>query len=126
MAGTKKLNLIVIGIVAIVFAVILYQGVRMDYSVSGDSVHISWFKGVNISRRDIKDVVILEDRPNMSKVVGVDLFNIRAGTYQLEGIGNVRMYAGDIKRKLVLVKTDGTTYCITPKDPEKFKSMLGY
>jgi Protein of unknown function (DUF2679). len=125
-AGRSKFNLIVLAIVLVFLIVMFYQGTNMKYKIEGENVRITWFAGVNIPRRDIMDVKVLQDKPKMTRIVGVSLFTVKEGTYTLEGVGRVRMYANNINKKLVLVTTDKMTYCITPDNPEQFVKELGF
>jgi hypothetical protein len=120
-----KLNNIVLLIVVPLLIILFIAGSNMKYKVEGGGVKIKWITSINIPADKIKEVQILDKTPGMNRVFGMDMISVKQGTYTLEGIGRVKMYANNIKRKLVLIKTDDTVYAITPENPEEFKKSIG-
>lgn len=121
----RGFNFAVLAAVIIILSVLAYQGMNLNYTVEKGYIKINWFTGVSVPIKDINEAIILDNTPKMTKMVGVELFNIRQGTFSLEGIGRVKMYAGDVRRKLVLLKTDKITYAITPENPSQFLKWIG-
>lgn len=120
----KKSDCIMIAALILLMVLFLYRGIDIDYKIEDENIKINWFTGVSIPFKDIESVKMLDSTPNMIKIMGMDFMNIRQGIYSLEGIGRVKMYARDIRRKMVLVKTSKMTYALTPKDPIQFTKLL--
>ncbi|HBM75130.1 MAG TPA: hypothetical protein DD429_06190 [Clostridiaceae bacterium] len=120
----KKSDCIMIAALILLMFLFLYHGIDIDYKIEDENIKINWFTGVSIPFKDIESVKMLDSTPNMIKIMGMDFMNIRQGIYSLEGIGRVKMYARDIRRKMVLVKTSKMTYALTPKDPIQFTKLL--
>jgi hypothetical protein len=120
----RKSDCIMIAALILLMFLFLYHGIDIDYKIEDENIKINWFTGVNIPFKDIESVKMLDSTPNMIKIMGMDFMNIRQGIYSLEGIGRVKMYARDIRRKMVLVKTSKMTYALTPKDPIQFTKLL--
>lgn len=120
----KKMDFIIIALIAFLALLLLYQGINMDYKVEGGVINIEWFTGVDIPLADVEEVKVLDSLPDMQKIIGIEMGNIRQGTYSLEGIGRVKLYARNIKRKLVLIKTNSMVYGITPENPQAFMEQI--
>lgn len=120
----KKMDFIIIALIASLALLLLYQGINMDYKVEGGVINIEWFTGVDIPLADVEEVKVLDSLPDMQKIIGIEMGNIRQGTYSLEGIGRVKLYARNIKRKLVLIKTNSMVYGITPENPQAFMEQI--
>lgn len=122
-AGVNLNHFIAVAVIIMVL-IMAYKGASIDYTVEDENIVISWFTGVAIPIKDVVEVRILDETPKMEKVIGVELFDIRQGTYSLEGIGRVKVYSPDIKRKMVLVKTDKMYYGLTPGDAQEFAKLV--
>lgn len=120
----EKLNIIILVSVFLVVAIIFYQSIKIDYQVEDGSIKINWFSGENISLKDIAEIRVLDKIPEMTKITGIDIFGIKQGVYELEGIGRVKMYISDTGRKLVLVKTASMAYGLTPEDTQQFVNKI--
>jgi len=121
----RSINFAVLTAIIIIFSVLAYRGMNIEYYIEKGNIRINWFGDVTIPIKDINQAIILDNTPEMTKMVGVEFFNIRQGTFSLEGIGRVKIYADDIRRKIVLLKTDKITYGITPDNPEQFVRWIG-
>lgn len=119
-----KLNIIIIAAVLLIAGILAYQGMNMDYKVEDGHIKISWFTGVEIPVKDITGIKVLDKAPAITKITGVDLFNVREGVYTMDGVGKVRLYVSDIGRKIVLVKTSSMIYGLSPSNPEQFVKMI--
>lgn len=119
-----NLNHVVAASLAVMVFAMAYKGINIDYKVENNNIIINWFSGVVIPVDDVVEVSILEETPKMEKVFGIDLFSIRQGTYSLEGIGRVKVYSKDIKRKMVLIKTHKMSYGLTPEDAREFARLI--
>lgn len=120
----KNMDFIIIALIASLALLLLYQGINMDYKVEGGVINIEWFTGVDIPLADVEEVKVLDSLPDMQKIIGIEMGNIRQGTYSLEGIGRVKLYARNIKRKLVLIKTNSMVYGITPENSQAFMEQI--
>lgn len=118
------LNGFILVIVAFMVIILAYRGLNIDYKIEKGNIIITWFKGVTIPIKDITEVRILDSTPKMTKIKGVDLMYIRQGTYSLEGVGRVKVYSPDIRRKMILISTDKITYGITPGNPRQFANII--
>lgn len=120
----RRLNILVLIILVPFIIIILFQGFNINYKVVSKNIEISWFSGVKIPIKDITEVKVLDKAPGMIRIMGMSIFNIRQGTYSVEGIGRVKLYVNDITRKLILIKTDKMTYGITPENTKEFVSLI--
>lgn len=120
----RKLNMIILGAVLLILLIVICQGININYKVEGDNIRINWFSGVDIHIKDIYEIKVLDKVPGMTKITGLDIFNIRQGVYSLEGIGKVMLYANDINRKMILIRTSTMTYGLTPEDTQQFVKSI--
>ncbi|KPU45330.1 hypothetical protein OXPF_12230 [Oxobacter pfennigii] len=121
---TGKLSLVILGIVTVIFLVLANKGIDIKYVVSNGSINISWFGETKIPIKDIVEIRLLDELPQMEKVKGVEFFNLRQGTFFIEGIGKVKVYSPDIRKKMVLIKTPVMTYGVTPENAKEFISYI--
>ncbi len=115
---------VAVAVALIAVAVVGYIASNMEYLVEPDGVVIRGITQVTIPMSEITEVVVLDKAPAMHRNFGISVLNVRQGRFTLIGVGKVNMYASNITRRLVVIRTADATYAITPKDPESFVAQL--
>lgn len=119
-----RLDFIVVILIAALIIALVYQGTNIDYKIEKGNISINWFTGVIIPIKDIAEIKVLDKAPKMKKIIGVELFGIKQGTFDMEGFGRVKVYSGDISRKMVIVRTKQFTYGLTPDNTTRFVKLI--
>ena len=121
---SARANAVIIAGTLVVVLALTWQVFTLDYQTDTEGIHISWFLGVTIPLNSIEDVVVMEERPSLSRRAGFNLLQFRQGNYTLEEVGAVKLYVNDINRPLVLIYTDSVIYGITPEDTGAFVEAI--
>ncbi len=68
----------------------------------------------------VQKVEALANKPQLKKINGLDGAVTRIGSFNAEGLGEVKSYIDDLNRQLVLVETSNGKYLFSPKDAVSF------
>jgi len=101
------------------------RAARMEYRLDPDGLTIVWGEPRTIPYADIRSVERVEGRPRLRRIVGTAISGLHLGTFSLQGVGRVRLYAGRIDQHLVLVDAGPHGRLgLTPEDPDRFVAEL--
>lgn len=123
------LALAALAVCVLVFQVALnaYDAGRLRYVLGRDALLIHHRQEQKIPYRDMQSVIFLPQMPALHRLSwGTDLGRARFGRYNLTDVGEVRMFAADAHRSLIVVRTAEVNFGLTPKDGEGFyRRLLG-
>ena len=101
------------------------KAARLEYRLDEQGLTIAWGRGLTVPYEEIRGVQRIEGRPRLTRIVGTALPGVNVGTFNLSGVGRVRLYAGRIGDHLVIVDTIRLGRLgLTPDDPERFVEEL--
>ena len=94
----------------------------LEYAVTAEGVQISHGGALVIIPaenrlilfNEITEIQCLESIPKMRKVFGKDGFRTWVGHFNAEGYGSVKAYILNTKWPTLVIRTEATTYIITP------------
>lgn len=121
-----KVRLAAVVLTIVFLGLLVLAGNRLAYQIVDEQIRISWIRPVVIPLPEVIAVEILDGTVRMRRDFGIGVGNLRQGTFTVEGVGRVRMYAGDIRRPLVLIHTESAIYGVTPTDASEFKRLAGF
>lgn len=101
------------------------KAARLEYRLDAHGLTIAWGQGLTIPYDEIRAVQRIEGEARINRVVGTGLPGVNVGTFNVAGVGRVRLYAGRVRDHLVIVDTARFGRLgLTPDDPERFVAEL--
>ncbi len=118
----NRISLWVVIIAAI--ALMAYFAVELStdpISADDSRLKVTALFGFSLSYTDIRDLEFVPTPvPPMSRVAGDDAFGLfREGTYNVDGVGQARVFLKKPFLSYILVKTDGKDYLLSLGSKEK-------
>lgn len=109
-------------VVLVLFIGHQFQAARnMKYTFGSDAVS---FSSVTLQYHDITEVQYLQEVPPLSGRVGTGIGNLQIGTFTVSGIGRGKVYATDISKPALFIRTDKTFYIITPDNAKEHYEQI--
>lgn len=128
----RRPPIVILAMAALVVCVLAFQAVLSAYDASHlryvldhETLEIHHRQDQRIPYLDIQSVLFFPQSPALHRLGwGTDLGRARFGRYNLTGVGEVRMFASDVRGPLIVVRTAGGNFGLTPKDGEGFYRRL--
>lgn len=96
----------------------------MRYEVTEPAIVIHFgFQKVRIPREDVEQAWILEEPTRLTRLVGTTAPGLHQGRWSTRETGQLSLFASEA-RPLLVIKTRGRTYGITPDDPEAMLAAI--
>lgn len=97
------------------------KAARLEYRLDERGLTIAWGQGLTLPYDEIRAVRRIEGVERIRRVVGSGLPGANVGTFDVAGVGRVRLYAGRVQDHLVIIDTARLGRIGVPSDdPERF------
>lgn len=117
------LSIVVLFIVAILFSVILLQGVKIKETDDMISISGGLFYSEEIAYSDIKDIELRDVIIYGNRVNGASLLKYRLGNFKNDEFGNYKLFADSSIGKFIVLKYKENTIVFNFKDLSETNSL---